>query len=175
MTREIYEVEEKIIYIIDNNTDENGVLDEEVTDQFEALNMERKDLIKELAHSVINEKAFADSIDLEIKKLQEKKRITLNKAERLKNWVQMNIKEGEKFKEDTFTIGWRKSSSVNAEFADPEKIYKTDPNAVLNDYVKKVETVEYIIDKKKIKEGLKAKQPIPTGITVDSKNTMYIK
>jgi hypothetical protein len=176
MIKDVYEVEEKLKYLIENNVDENGIIDPEVEAQVNDLYEEREFYIGQLVNLIKNAEALADGIDKQIAELQERKRIVLNRIPWLNYQVLRNLKEGEKIEADNYKITWRKSTSVDTSMVDAEKIWNEDKdNVVFLEMVNKVEKVEYKLDKKKIlayyKEGMK----IPDGIEIVKKNTMTIK
>lgn len=176
MIESVYEVEEKLMYLIENNVDEDGVIDPAVEDQIKALYDEREFYIGQLVNLIKNAEALADSIDKQIGELQERKRIVLNRVPWLNYQVLSNIKEGEKIEAENYKISWRKSTSVDVTLVDPEKVWNEDKdNVIFLEMVDKVESVTYKLDKKKILSCFKEGLPIPAGVEIVKKNKMTIK
>ena len=124
MKKDIYEVNEKIAYIMENDLDfETGELNPEVAEQIAALGLEREDLIDNLALTVKNNLILKDGIDAEIKRLLSRKRMLDNSTNFLTNVVRQNITEGEKIKTAQYEIKWTSSTKLYYDdiLADPKE------------------------------------------------------
>jgi len=123
------------------------------------LQMERADKIENVALLSKNLEAEADMIDAEIKRLTERKRANLKKAESCRKWVGFAL-EGQKFSTGKVAISYRKSQAVN--IIDPEKV----PAAWYK--------AKYEIDKATIKDALKNGEVVP-GAVLEERNNVVIR
>lgn len=153
----IYDVNETIENALLYGVDEWGEVlsDEQIKELVDKMEMTLQTKMEYMAKVVVNTDPFIDAIDAEIKKLQDKKKATINGIERTKNYLDNFIrhnytdengvldKEGlNKFKFETpsIKISYRKSSKI--EIFDATKV----PRECINTTI--VETQ----DKTKIKE-----------------------
>lgn len=123
------------------------------------LQMERADKIENVALLSKNLEAEADMIDAEIKRLTERKRANLKKAESCRKWVGFAL-EGQKFSTGKVAISYRKSQAVN--IIDPEKVPASWYKA------------KYEIDKATIKDALKKGEVVP-GAVLEERNNVVIR
>lgn len=100
----IYEIDEQITSLIDEETGE--IKDFEA---FEALQMERNDKIDNMAAWVVDLKAQAKAIAEQVKVLQERKKAAENKAESLKNYLNI-ILDGQKFTSPRCSVSFKKDT-----------------------------------------------------------------
>jgi len=135
---------------------------------FEALSLERSEKILNIALLFKNLSAFQESITTEIKNLTERKKFLQNKIDSIKNYLQNNLKQGEKFNEPTFSISWRKSESIEIDpiLFSEVKFAKEFPDCVKT----KIE-----VDKVKLKELIKTTGVLPDGIELTQKQNLIIK
>ena len=149
----LYEIDEAIM----NCLNEDG----EVVDPVKMgeLQMERADKIENVACWIKNLTAEADMIEIERKKLDERKHAAMKKAESLKGWLNYAL-EGQKFSTGTVAVSYRKSQAVV--IPDPEKVPAS--------YYK----AKYEIDKATIKEALKNGEIVP-GAVLEERNNIQIK
>lgn len=118
------------------------VIDEETGeilnyDELDALEVERNEKIENIGLWIKNLESDADAYSKEAEAFQKKKKAAQNKAERLKEYLDINLK-GEKFKSDRVDITYRKSEAVEvedvkelpAEFIKVVTDYKPDKNAI---------------------------------------------
>jgi len=157
---QLYKLNQKLITIAENeNFSEKD---------FEELSLERSEKIQNISLLFKNLSAFQDAITAEIKSLTERKKILQNKLDSVKNYLQNNLAQGEKFNEPTFSISWRKSESIEIDpilFCE-EKFAKEFPDLVKT----KIE-----VDKVKLKELIKTTGVLPDGIELTQKNNLIIK
>ena len=113
MIKDIYEVNEKIGHLLDKYMDEDGVLAPEISDQLEALGLEKEDLISGLAMAVKNNQLLIDGIGAEIKRLQSRKKAKENGIYWLTKQVRDNISAGERIETAEFKIRWTTSTVVD--------------------------------------------------------------
>jgi hypothetical protein len=101
----LYEINEAML----NCINEDGEVDVE---QLKQLQLEKSDKIENIALWIKNLKADVSAYDNEIKSLQERKERDKNKAESLKNYLDL-ILDGEKFKTARVECSFRHSKKVN--------------------------------------------------------------
>lgn len=123
------------------------------------LQMERADKIENVALLSKNLEAEADMIDAEIKRLTERKRANLKKAESCRKWVGFAL-EGQKFSTGKVAVSYRKSQVCT--IIDPEKV----PAAWYK--------AKYEVDKATIKEALKNGEVVP-GAVLEERVNIQIK
>lgn len=102
----LYEIDNEIMNCIDEETGE--IIDLE---RLEALEMERDRKISNVACWIKDLKAEAEAIKAEKQALEKRQKAAENKAESLKQWLQI-VLEGEKFKDARCSISYRKSERV---------------------------------------------------------------
>ena len=156
----VYDVNTTIENALLYGVDEWGeVLEEEqIKELVDKLEMTLQTKMEYMAKVVVNAEPFVDAIDAEIKKLQDKKKTTINGVNRTKDYLDKFIRynytdengvldeEGLKkfkFKTPTVEISYRKSSSV--EVKDNDKVPSEFMHVV----------IESKPDKKAIKDELK--------------------
>jgi hypothetical protein len=163
----LYEINNQLENIIENNVSETGEISTEIEKQIETLELQRKDKIQALALLYKDFNYFSDSIANEIKSLQQKKKTIENKINFIKAYLERNLAEGEKFNETNFTITWRKSTSIEVDpFINEKKFAEQFPDLV---------TIKIELQKSKIKDMIKTTGVIPDGITYVEKNNLVIK
>lgn len=123
------------------------------------LQMERADKIENVACWIKNLVAEADMIEIERKKLDERKHSALKKAESLKGWLNYAL-EGQKFSTGKCAVSYRKSQVCT--IIDPEKV----PAAWYK--------AKYEVDKATIKEALKNGEVVP-GAVLEERVNIQIK
>lgn len=144
----LYDIDKKLLTLIDENFDSETGEILEGTDLEKAIGNTKMELAQKIENCVCyhkNLESDADAIDKEIERLQERKKSTERKAEWLKNYVAnyMLATGQEKFETPKCKISFRKSTSVNI----------VDENAVPKEF--KHEKVSISIDKNAIKDYLK--------------------
>ena len=153
----LYWVDNKIMKLYDRFTDaETGELCdwkdedgniiapvEEFFKQFEALNMERKDVIENLLLGYKNDTVEAEAIKLEIGRLAARKKYCEKRAERFKA-AAVDALNGEPYTSGKVAVSWRKST-----------IATSDDESIAPDEYMKV-TVTQKPDKNAIKAAIKS-------------------
>lgn len=148
---------------------ETGELDKEVAEKLDKLFTSRMEKVSNIVLFIKNRGAFALQVDQEIKKLQQKKKSVENKVEWLKNYLYSNVEVGRKIETPNFTIGWRKSESIEVDpLLDLEELYKQNPEIVR-------EKITYALDKIEAKKVYKATGVLPSGVSLVEKNNIQIK
>lgn len=160
---ELYKLNE-IYYNVFNraiDTETGEILDDRLVEELELI----KDA-KEL--KVLNIACFIKSLLAESKGLKEEKkaletraRVCENKAAALKNYIQMNIREGEKIKDPRASLSWRKSTSV---------LIKCDIHDLPSIYQK----IELSANKTEIKKSLQSGNDI-AGCELHEKQNLQVK
>ena len=163
----LYEINNEIENIIENNVSETGEISTEIEKQIETLELQRKDKVQSLALLYKDLNYFSDSIANEIKTLQQKKKSIENKIDFIKKYLERNLAEGEKFNESNFSITWRKSTSIEVDpFINEKKFAEQFPDLV---------NIKIELQKNKIKDLIKTTGVIPEGINYVEKNNLVIK
>ncbi len=112
----LYEINELVDNIIQAEIDEEtGEISEKGIELLQALEMEKNDKCMSLVYVIKNIKAEAEAFKNEIDRLRKEKGYRDNKLESIKNYLRMNLKEGEKMNDDISSISWRKSESVQVD------------------------------------------------------------
>lgn len=105
----LFEIDSAIEALLQPNDD--GDITLEQLEQLQQLEVQREEKLENIALYIKNERAFSDALDVEIKKMQAKKRATDNRVERLKDYLQQGL-NGEKLKTARVTVSYRTSKSV---------------------------------------------------------------
>jgi len=136
----LYEINEQIEKVFESVDQETGELDMKA---LESLEMERDEKVLNIAKYVKSLKVEADAIKTVEKGLTDRRKALENKAERIKDYLSMNI-EGESFKDPEIKISWRKSEQVSI----------TDQETIPESFRKITVSVDKSSVKKALKEGL---------------------
>lgn len=105
--------------IIDEETGEVTMTEEEMQTALDGLQMEFDDKIEQLRNEVINSTAVAEALKLEKQKLDKRKKAAENSADRAKRFLAYLL-QGEKYKKGAVSISYRKSDKLVIE--DEEKL-----------------------------------------------------
>jgi len=136
----------------------------ELQEYLDGINMQLEDKSKDLFFVMKNYESFNDSIDNEIKRLQDLKKTYNGNIDRLKNYIEFNMKRGdiEKIETDLVTFALRKT---------PDKLIIDDETLIPEEYIniKEVKSV----DKMAIKRTLKDKKV--EGVHLESDKKLTIK
>ena len=161
---EILKVAEQIEQVLDTDTGEITDIDEfeQLKAQFDALQMDRKQKISNIACLYKQVLAEAEAIKTEKMALAKRQQSAENRAESLKRYLDYAL-QGEKFEDARCKISYRKSEGIH--FADDFQ-YSTLPP----------QFVKVTVDAKKteLKAALKNGEEIP-GVSLVSKNNLIIK
>lgn len=157
----LYEINEKILEFFETLPD--GITEAEARQAWDALIIERAERIENLALLYKNYLAEAQAIEIEAKSLMTRAKQASKKAESVKSYLASQLRAGEKHKEAKYTLGWRRSESV--EFSEGF-VFDTLPQEL-----KKVTIEPRKSDiKKAVKSGLEIK-----GVEIVEKNNLQIK
>lgn len=160
----LYEINKSILNCVTIESGENVDMETgEIisAEQLNELKMERAEKIKNIALWVKNLTADATALDNEIKTLTARKKAAKNKIDSLKDWLQFNLKDGEKISEPQYAIGWRKSEQVNV----------TNVKELPEEFLKYAEPTP---DKAGLKKAIKAGRKIK-GVVLVKRNNLQIK
>ena len=157
----LYEINrelEEIICLANEQAEESdGEISEGIGAELEGLEMAREDKVDNLCCVIKNLNAQAKAIREEEKNLASRRKVVENRATRAKEWLLMNVAEGEKVETPRSRVSWRKSTSVE---------YNGEAET-LPEALKKVAVTA---DKTEIKNALKAGQEIDGARLVEKKN-----
>lgn len=108
----LYEINAELDNLLNNSVDpETGEVAEDFEAQLDALLMQRETKLENIALAVKNLTADAEALKAEKQAFEKRQRVTLNKAERLKNYLQAQL-AGEKFSTTKVAISYRKTPSA---------------------------------------------------------------
>ena len=110
------EIDEQITSLVDPETGE--ILD---VMAFESLQMERDEKVENMAMWVLDLRDEVTSIDAEIERLKEKKRVAQNKMTSLKSYLQI-VTGGQNVKTPLVSVSYRTNEAVN--LIDKEAVIK---------------------------------------------------
>ena len=153
--KEINSMIYNIQQLIEDGADQEQI--EVLLNAQDILEMERGSKLESYAMVVKNLESNVNGIELEIKRLTERKRFMQNNINRLKEYMMETLStvEGNRMKTEKFTFSFRKSSSVEI----------TNENLVPSEFIK----IEKKIDKAQIKNLLKQHE-LEFARLVESKN-----
>jgi hypothetical protein len=109
VTREIETLDSMIIQYMNEN---EGEFPEFIEDELEKLTEKREQKLLNLAAWHKDLLAEANTYPKEIKRLQAEQKTLNNKAEWVKNYIDLNMAEGEEFKNIHAKLSYRKSTQV---------------------------------------------------------------
>ena len=159
----LYEIndlyEEAFSIAIDEETGE--IKNNDFVNFLDEIDEEKEKKVLNIACFIKNIKAEASAIKAEKDKLAKRQKVCDNKAEHLKIYLQLNISEGEKYKDARAAISWRKSSSV---------FVNCDPETLPREYCK----VRIEPHKELLKKILESGQEIE-GVEIVTKNNLQVK
>lgn len=110
---ELYEVVQQIQDLLENaiDTETGEIIDVEALNQIANLEMERDDLIEQMALEAKNCDANATMLQAEANAYEARARRERNKAKWLRSYL-TSVLNGDKFETLKVSIGWRKTTSV---------------------------------------------------------------
>jgi len=149
----LYEIDEKILSLVDEETGEIADLE-----ALEALEMERDAKISNIGCWIKDLKAEAEAIKAEKQNLEKRQKVAENKAEQLKGFLTRYL-NGAKYKDARVSISYR--SSVSTE---------VDEALDLNKLPEEFKKVKVEANKTAIKEALQAGEVIEGCRLVEKTN-----
>lgn len=157
----LYEINEEYEAVLAESVNEDGEIDEAAMEKLNQIAGEKNEKIENIVLFIKNLEAEADAIGAEAKKLTARAKITANKANYLKNYLEYCLK-GEKFKTPKCSVTYRMSKSVECGLEDVSVL----PEEFLR--------VKYELNKTAVKEKLQNGEYVDGCILVD-KCSMIIK
>ena len=167
---QIYQIDQAIRDIIENDVNpETGVIEYDVSDQLDQLEISKEVLTKNVALYYKEMTMFHDSVKAEKKRLADIDSSLSQKLEKLKEFIQNNIAEGEKIKTEQIEISWRKSSTCEVNpLIDLETLYKSNPEIV-------EKAINYKVNKNLAKKIYKETGILPDGLSMVENVNLIIK
>lgn len=142
---------------------DGDITDFPLNEHLQRVEISRDEKLLAIACIIKDYESESSAIDLEAKKLAQRKKSAQSKADSMRAWLEMNLKDGEKLKNAQAEIGWRASKSVQVDI-EAEK---------LPDELKRTKiTVE--ADKTAIKEALARGESIE-GCYIVTRNNLQVK
>jgi uncharacterized protein (UPF0179 family) len=161
MSLKLYEINKMYYECLDQTINEDGEIVD--VDLYELLD----DIQEELEKKALNVGAMfkslsaeADAIKQEETKLSKRRKVLENQADRLKEYLFMNVPDGIKLEDARCKLSWRKSEMIEIE--NPEILPKELQKVVIN------------ADKAKVKELLKSGKQLE-GCRIIQKNNIQIR
>ena len=159
--KNIYDVDEVLENALIYGVDEFGevLTDEQIGELVEKMELTLTNKLEYMGKLTINSDTFADAIENEIKRLQDKKKSIINGANRTKNYIDKFIRYKYTDQEtgvvdleglNAFKL---KTPSINLSYRKSEKLDVIDATKVPKDYVKT--TVEDKVDAVPLKKFMK--------------------
>ena len=152
----LYEITHQIIDAQHQEVDEN---------QLQQLKIDFRQKAIACAGVIKNFDSWVESIDNEIKRLKERKQVTLNKKERLKSYLLQEMKQSgiQRVEQGSHRVSVRKT---------PLKVQVEEPNQVPGEF-QQLKT-EARVDKGSILKHVKQTGEIPSGCQVEQSEYVYI-
>ena len=140
---------------------DGDVTDFPLADNLAGVEMDRETKLLSIACVVKDYEADADAIAGEIKSLTERKKSATAKADRMRAYIEVNIKPSEKLSDSRAAISWRSSKSVDV-LIEPEQLPE------------QYQRVTVAADKAALKDAL-GRGEIIVGCSLVSRQNMQIK
>lgn len=145
----LYEVNDRIEYLLANCVDEQGALTEETAQMLDELEDEREEKLLNIALYLRGEMVEGEAVAAEAQRLAARAKIHLNRSAWLKEYLAENMAEDEKIQDPRVRVSFRRSTAVEIE----------DPDTVPASYI--ITSTEERIDKKLVREALKDGKEVP--------------
>ncbi len=152
----LYEITHQIIDAQHQEVDET---------QLEQLEMDFRQKVIACSSVIKNFDSWVESIDNEIKRLQERKRVTINKKERLKSYLlqEMLKTEIQRIEEGPHRVSVRKS---------PPKVQVEEPDQIPGAFQEM--EISYRINRTAILRHVKETGEVPSGCQVEQSEYIHI-
>ena len=158
----LYEIDKSITDLMESSVDpETGEI-QDITDALDALTMEQGQKRENIALFIKDLSAEAAAIRNEEKALADRRRVTENKAERLKNYLMASL-AGEKFSTPKVSVSYRNSTAVYIE--DEAEFLREHP-----EYAR----IKTEIDRAGIKDALKKGEQL-SGAALEERTSMIVR
>lgn len=160
MSDKLYEISDKLAVIHDQIIDADGELTEELEKRLDECNLAIREKTGNIARWILNIDGKVGSVDVEIERLQKRKKFAINLQERLKEYIRINMVRADiqKIETDIFTIAVQKNPPsvditneeiIPAGYKVIKQIISVDKKQLLNDLKegKKIEGCHIVLDK----------------------------
>lgn len=114
----LYDINDRIEYILANCVDEDGAMTQETADMLDDLEEMREEKILNILLYYRGELLEAEAVEKEYKKLKTRADVHRNRAQWLKDYVSRNMDEGEKINDPRLKTHWRNTKVVEIDDAD---------------------------------------------------------
>ena len=155
------EIEPAIEAMFENVDEETGEVSEEAVNRLAELNAAKEEKLDNIGCYIKNLLAEAEAIKKEEENLRSRRKAKEARADRLKDYV-ASVLGGEKYEGTRVAYSFRKS----------ERVVIPDEEKLDESYL--VREVNYVPDKKRIKEAIKNGELV-TGAYLETKNNIQIK
>lgn len=168
---QLYNINQEIFDLINNGVDEEtGELTTETSERFQQLQLKKEDIIQSIGLTHIVNKAEAEKVNEEIKRLQSIKSHYSRREEAAKKMLQKFIRLGEEYKFSNLVVKYQKNPHrvIVDDLIDLERLHDAGSALIIKD-------ISYSLDNKLIKEYYKNGKPLPEGISVAQEFSLRIK
>jgi len=169
----LYEIADAIEQILAKEVDEYGQITDEAWERLDALEHRKSEVILDIARYAKGERAEAEAIQLEAKRLQARAGTHTGRATSLENYIAKHLVDGE-LKDANTVVKWRESTAVLVAQVAPgvetEGIHLSQ--IVDSEYVKAI--MVYSVDKAAALKKLRAGEEIK-GLSLDKRRKLVIK
>ena len=160
----LYEISDAIERVLAEYVDpETGEITDEGIEQLEKLELDRKEKALAVAAYLKGERAEAEAIGAEVKRLAQRQKTHERRAQRLEDYLAWaGVVPGEKLEDARSAISWRKSTRVLVENVEalPEEFVRTK--------------VEKSPDKVALKKALQSGREV-NGAALDMRNNLVVR
>lgn len=157
----LWEIDQTLAYLLDNLYDEDGVIDEDIQKQIDALELTQEQKRENVALYIKNHRALAAAMRAEEQNLAARRRSVEKHAERLEQRLAASL-GGERFETARVSVRWRRSEAVEVDEC-AELAWDDD---ACSRYI----VYTHHIDKQALKQALKQGEEIPGARLVEHNN-----
>ena len=164
----LYKIHAEVINLIESQVDPaTGELPKIAAAHLNTLSIRRADAIHQISLFHLENKAKAEAVEGEIKRLQLIKNSFEIRESFAKKIIERELADGETFEFENAKISYRKSEVVEVgDDLDLSQLAFDQPELI---------DISYSLKKAEIKKLAKDNKPIPEGITIVKKNNLVIK
>ena len=169
----LYEIADAIEQILAKEVDEYGQITDEAWERLDALEHRKGEVILDIARYAKGERAEAEAIELESKRLKARAGTHTARATSLENYIAKHLVDGE-LKDANTVVNWKESSAVGVTPVAPGEPAEGQYLKQLVDpeYVK--ESLVYSVDKASALKKLRAGEKIK-GLFLEKRSKLVIK
>lgn len=158
----LYEIDQEYKSILAAIEENDGVIPEDLEQQFDSIIVERNKKISNIVRFIRNLDSQGEQVIKEIDRLKSIKDSTAKKIDWLKNYLSAVVGENNKFELPEGKISWRKSESTSI----------TNEELIPQKFVKTIQMTS--IDKVAIKNAIKAGEAV-SGAELVTNNNIQIR